>query len=230
MTALKDRLVLPLTPYRDRIGGCADRQSVSYVESTWRRWLDLANVDGDVVDRVFASLGPDRVLRQQIRKIASNTATSDDRLVLLIAVLVWGRGKRNARMRDPIRRTLAHTNCGEVLAKTADLAQAGRVAEAYEAWTLPGLQAAFFTKWLWAATASTPDRCCLVLDSLVWRSLGAFGWNSLEATGGNRSRAMRYAAYVEDVHLCAAQLDVRPDDVECALFRMKGNPEELQVL
>jgi hypothetical protein len=194
MTALLDRLVEPLVPHRDRIAGCADRQSVPFIESTWRRWLDLGNIDTDVVERVLASVGPERVPREQVRVMASHTATADDCLALLIAALVWGRGKRNARMRDPIVRTLTHPNCGEVLAETADLAQAGRVAQAYKAWTLPGLQAAFFTKWLWAATASTPDRCCLVLDSLVWRTLRTFGWNSLEAAGGSRSRAMRYAA------------------------------------
>ncbi|MCW2551815.1 MAG: hypothetical protein JWR78_1596 [Mycobacterium sp.] len=162
--------------------------------------------------------------------MAANTATPEDRLALLIAVLVWGRGKRNARMRDPILKTLTHEHRDEVLANTAELAQAGRVAEAYKAWKIPGLQAAFFTKWLWAATASTPDQCCLVLDSLVWRSLGAFSWNSREAAGGDRSWAARYAAYVEDVHLCAAQLNVRAEDVECALFRMKGNLATLQAL
>jgi hypothetical protein len=230
MTALKDRLVEPLAPHRDRIAGCADRQSVPFVESTWRRWLDLGNIDADVVEHVFASVGPNLVPREQVRVMGSSTATPDDRLALLIAVLVWGRGKSNARMRDPILRTLMHDRRDEVLATTAELAQAGRVAEAYKAWKLPGLQAAFFTKWLWAATASTPEQCCLVLDLLVWKSLGTFGWNSLEAAGGNRSRAARYAAYVEDVHLCAGQLDVRPEDVECALFRAKGDPDTLQAL
>jgi hypothetical protein len=64
----------------------------------------------------------------------------------------------------------------------------------------------------------------------VWRSLGAFGWNSVEAAGGNRSRAVRYAAYVEDVRLCAAEFALRPEDVECALFRMKGDPDALRAL
>ncbi|WP_241473607.1 hypothetical protein [Mycolicibacterium neoaurum] len=230
MTALNVRLVEPLAPHRARIAGCADRQSVPFIESTWRRWLHVGNIDRDVVEHLFTSIGPGLIAREQLRKMALQTATTDDRLALLVAVLVWGRGKSNARMRDAILKTLTHDGRDEVLANTAELAQAGRVAEAYQAWQLPGLQAAFFTKWLWAATASAPDSCCLVLDLLVWKSLRTFGWNSREAAGGNRSRALRYAAYVEDVHVCATQLDVRAEDIECALFRMKGNPERLETL
>ena len=227
MTAIKNRLIDPLSDHRDRIAGCADRQSVPFVESTWRTWLGLAEIDDDVADRVFNGVDPGSVLREHVRWLSSVASTPEDRLVLLITVLIWGRGKRNGRMRDPIIKTLTHSDRDAVLAQTADLAKAGRAAEAYKAWGLPGLQAAFFTKWLWAATASTPERCCLILDSLVWSSLGTFGWNSIEAAGGSRRRATRYAAYVEDIHLCAAELEVRPEDVECALFRMKGDPDLL---
>ena len=46
------RLVEPLAPHRDRIAGCADRQSVPFVESTWRRWLRIANIESGVVARI----------------------------------------------------------------------------------------------------------------------------------------------------------------------------------
>jgi hypothetical protein len=171
-----------LAPHVQKIAGSADRQSVRYVPPTWQSWLKLAGVSPTVADRVFSATSSDTVSRPQIRILAQDASSADGRLALFVAVLVWGRGTANGRMRDAIVRSLTHADRDEVLEKTARLAQSGAAADAYNAWSLPGLQAAFFTKWLWAATSLKPHTCCLVLDSRVWKSLGA-GLGQPESNG-----------------------------------------------
>jgi hypothetical protein len=185
----------------------------------------MTDLHGDVVDRIFGSIGPETVSRQQIRDLALDTDSSEGRLALLIGVLIWGRGTANGRMRKPILRAVTHANRDEVLKRTSQLAQGGSISDAYNAWTLPGLQAAFFTKWLWAATSLRPHTCCLVQDKRVWNSLGALGWDSLKAAGGDRDWGNRYAAYVKAVHDCADELGqgVTAEDIEYTLFRINGD-------
>ncbi len=232
MTTLAARLIVPLARYAAAIAGSADKQSVKFVESTWRSWLSRAHVEPAVTDRVFRAIGTDAVTRPQIRRLAEDAETADLRLALLIAALVWGRGKKNGRMRDSIIKTLTHDDRDRVLERTAELAQDDNIPAAYRAWTLPGLRQPFFTKWLWAATSLAPEKCCLVLDRRVRRSLEALRWSSLEAAGNRRNWDVRYAAYVEDMHICADKLGegVTAEDVEYILFRMNGDPGRLDEL
>lgn len=143
------------------------------------------NLETSVVDRVFGVVGAETVSRQQIRDLSRDADSPDGRGALLIGVLVWGRGTANGRMREPILRAVTHADRDKVLKHTAELARGGTIADAYNAWTLPGLRAAVFTR-LWAATSLKPAPCCLVQDKRVWNSLRAFGWDSLEASGGQR--------------------------------------------
>jgi len=228
MSGMAAHLCEPLMAHADKIAGSADRQSVRYVPSTWRSWLALAGVDQGLTDRLFGAIGPDTVSRNQIRALAEGADSPDGRVLLLIAVLIWGRGTANGRMRDAIVRALTHPNRDQVLEQTAELAQRGAVAEAYAAWTLPGLRAPFFTKWLWAASSLTPEACCLIQDKRVWNSLRALGWDSLQASGRS-DWPSRYAAYVTDVHECARRLGqgVSAEDVEYTLFRGNGNLDSL---
>lgn len=228
MPGMASRLCEALAPHAEKIAGSADRQSVRYVPSTWRSWLALANVDPNVTDRVFSAIGPATVSRPQIRTLGQDSDSSGGRLALIIAVLVWGRGTANGRMRDAIVRALHHQDRDQVLKRTAELAQRGAVAGAYEAWTLPGLRAPFFTKWLWAASALTPQSCCLIQDKRVWNSLWALGWDSLQASG-RRDWPSRYAAYVVDVHECAREIakGVSGEDIEYTLFRINGRLDDV---
>lgn len=228
MSGMAARLCEPLAPLAEKIAGSADRQSVRYVPSTWRSWLALADLSPDVTDRVFSTIGLNTVSRTQIRDLARDATSTDGRIALLIAVLVWGRGTANGRMRDAIVRALTHPHRDQVLERTAQQAQAGAVADAYAAWTLPGLQAPFFTKWLWAASSLRPQTCCLIQDKRVWNSLGALGWDSLEASG-MKDWPSRYAAYVADVHDCADRMGkgVSAEDIEYTLFRINGDLDKL---
>jgi hypothetical protein len=198
------------------------------VPSTWRSWLSSADVSPEVSDGVFSAIGPETISRSHIRALAQDADSADGRLALLIAVLIWGRGTANGRMREPIVRALTHQDRDQVLERTAELAQRGAVADAYAAWTLPGLRAPFFTKWLWAASSLKPDSCSLIQDKRVWNSLRALGWDSLQASG-RRDWPSRYAAYVADVHECARQIGngVSAEDIEYTLFRANGNLDEL---
>jgi hypothetical protein len=202
-----------------------DSKSVHFVEATWRDWLGRAQVDPDVVEAVFAGIGDGVVTRPELRKLALHADDSKDQLVLLIATLIWGRGKRNGRMRDPIIRVINGQSRDEVLQSTANLARQGKAADAYKEWKLAGLGPAFFTKWLWAASSMNTN-ACLVLDSRVWASLGALGWNSLEAAG-RRDWPSRYAAYVAACNQCAGSVGVRGEDIEYVLFRQKGKLAEV---
>jgi hypothetical protein len=213
-----------LAPYVDRFAGVANKQRVDFVESTWRRWLHHDGIPHDAVDIAFSAIGEATVSRPELRDLSQRADTNDERLGLLIATLVWGRGKRNARMRDPILRTLTHPDRDRVLGRTADLARDGAVADAYEQWTLPGLGPAFFSKWLWAISSPVPEKCSLVLDARVWATLRTIGWDSRSAAGSTKW-PLRYAAYVKACHGCAAALGpkVSAEDVEYALFRAAGD-------
>ena len=102
MTEMAARVCAPLAPHAGKIAGSADRQSVRYVASTWRSWLDRADVGAAVTDPVFSAIGPETTSRPQIRALAKDADSPDGRLALLIAVLISGRGTANGRMRDAI--------------------------------------------------------------------------------------------------------------------------------
>ncbi len=156
----------------------------------------------------------------------------EGRLRLLVAVLVWGMGKRNARMKPGIIKLLNDGCRDELLEVTAAEAGAGRPAAAYRAWSLPGLGPPFFTKWLWAC-GSRAERGtrCMIRDRNVVRSLRALGWDDREAAG-TRGRPERYEAYCAALHSWAAQLSERAptsaEDLEFVLFSAAGDFSRFQ--
>src|SRR5690349_2946423 len=87
VTSLASLLYEPLSPHVEKIAGSAERQSVQYVESTWRAWLERAAVDPALADAVFKAIGPNAVSRQQLRDVAIEADSANGRLALLIAVL-----------------------------------------------------------------------------------------------------------------------------------------------
>jgi hypothetical protein len=222
-----------LAPHVDDIAGGASRHgSVSFISETWRRWFEGTDVT-ETVDAVLALLGGDAIDRSQIAALAQRADHPEGRARLLLATLMWGRGKSNGRMRSHIVKTVTHPDRDDVLAATQNLAVAGDLAAAYRSWTLPGLNEPFFTKWLWASTLTLPDdEQGLILDGRVWETLGALGWNSLVAAGGTTRRALRYVAYVESARRWAEELStntqvVTPQDVEWAMFAANGDLERL---
>lgn len=176
---------------------------------------------------------PDQLIsREDLAGLAreDDTPAADRRL--FIATLIWGRGKSNGRMLPGLMSALRSERCAETLCATSELVEAADLVGAYRRWDLPGLQEAFFTKWFWAVAGRRDvELRALVLDGRVWRSLGAVGWNSIDAAGSRR-RADRYLAYVEDVHWWADDVSstarrVSAEDVEYMLFRANGALELL---
>ncbi len=218
-----------------------DRQRISFSTSSWDTCLSRAGRK-DLARTLSALPGivsKERISRRDIIVLARTTTTKRDREALLIAALVWGKGPKNNRMFPAFVRLLTDPRLDAALEGSAQHAAAGRPAAAYRSWRrsgVRGLGEAFFTKWLWAASHTGPNRFsperprCLVLDSRVWNSLGADAhrWSSVVAAGTNR-RADRYEAYTRACARWAKELDVSAENVEWALFRANGKIEEKSV-
>jgi hypothetical protein len=211
-----------------------DRQWIGFSRSSWDIYLaragrkDLAKT----LSHLSGAVSQERISRRDIIDLAHKTATKRDREALLIAALVWGKGPKNNRMFPAFVRLLTDPQLDAALEGSAQHAAAGRPAAAYRSWResgVRGLGEAFFTKWLWAASHTGPNRFspekprCLVLDARVWNSLGADAhrWSSVVAAGTNR-RADRYEAYTRACAHWANELGVSAENVEWALFHANG--------
>lgn len=189
-----------------------------------------AALDREEVDSLLARFPDELISRRDLCRLARYDDTPAANRRLFIATLIWGRGKSNGRMLPGLMSALRSERCDETLRATSELVEVANLVGAYRRWNLPGLRDAFFTKWFWAAAGRRDvELRALVLDGRVWRSLGAIGWDSIDASGSRR-RAHRYLAYVECVHRWAEDLSstsrqVSAEDVEYVLFRANGDPE-----
>jgi hypothetical protein len=230
-----ERVIALLRPYRDALAGAASGQRpIPFVRKTWRPALKRSGLGADEVDAVLWALPSESIGRSDLRRIAGSAQDAQADLNLFVAAMVWGRGKRNARMLPQIVEVIDDSRRVAVLAETARFATDGDVERAYRAWTLRGLGPPFFTRWLWAASLRG-DPCTrpLVLDRRVRRSLKeALGWSTKQAAGTD-ARAARYRAYCEAVArwanaLSDARATVSPEDVECALAKADGRLRTLE--
>jgi hypothetical protein len=225
---------LLLLEHAERISGGAERHCpIKFHPDTWRRWVRGTSVE-DATEKVLADLPPGEVCRADLRNFACDADSPTGRLELFIATLIWGRGPRNARMRPHILKALTHQDRDGVLAATQGRVLSDKLAEAYEAWKLPGLRAPFFTKWLWASSLTRPpDERALILDSRVFATLnGPLGWSSVVAAGSSR-RSLRYRAYVDAARSWARHLTendhlTTAEDIEWALFTANGDLTRLE--
>lgn len=224
-----------LRPYAGVISGGATRHAaVELVPDTWRSWT-AGTPAASAVETILEDHANGSIDRAALARLAKSAHDPESRLQLLVATLVWGRGKSNGRMRPHMMKTLTHDRRDEVLSRTQELALDGSLSSAYTAWDLPGLGPAFFTKWLWSSTLTRPAaKRGLILDSRVWATLnGPLTWSSIVATSGNRRRAARYAAFVDSARRWAAELStsdraVTPEDIEWALFAANGDLHRLR--
>jgi hypothetical protein len=230
-----ERVIALLRPYRDALAGAASGQEpIPFVRKTWRRALKGSGLGANEVDAVLCALPSESIGRNDLRRIAGSAHDTQADLNLFVAAMVWGRGKRNARVVPQVVEAIDDSRRVTVLAETARLATAGDVERAYRAWTLRGLGPPFFTRWLWTASLrGDPGTRPLVLDRQVRRSLKeALGWSTKQAAG-TKARAARYRAYCEAVArwahaLSDARTTVSPEDVECALARADGRLRTLE--
>lgn len=220
----------------DVLVGAADRQApVTFVAETWRRWLTAppagsgAALAHATVDDLLRRLPHEHLDRSDIRRLALEQPRPGGNRLLFIASMMWGRGKSNGRMLPHMMNAIRSPQFEDTLAATSQLIIDGEPEAAYRAWNLPGVREPFFTKWFWAAghAAEALRGRPLVLDTRVWNTLSALGWNSIQAAG-SRKRAKRYMAYLLTVQAWSDELSqpraaVRPEDIEFALFAANGN-------
>lgn len=158
------------------------QQPVEFRPPTWQPWLSRFPAARDALDALGADRASAEISRSQLREMAAGSEARDEdaQLRLFTAVMIWGSGTSNGRGPRNLAKALDH-GPGAVLRASAELVDAGELAEAYRRFRLPGVGPAFATKWLWAVGTrrTTPPRP-LILDSLVWKSLGALGWDSIE--------------------------------------------------
>jgi hypothetical protein len=153
----------------------------------------------------------------------------EDARRLLWATLAWGTGKKHrlnrARLRAVIR---GEEELSETLRQAADVSRTSAAA-AFQLMRPNGnlvkyLGPPFFTKFLYFAGGASPSHPCLILDSLVAKTLRQdCGWSGL--TGRYVWSVDEYAAYCALLTRWAQELSaggsdgvVRPDQVEYALF------------
>lgn len=216
--AANERLCRDLQHWAHRIKAVS-QHPVKFRATTWQPHLAEAGSAG-ILDELGGVQGT--IDRKQLRALARRATTSDDRRRLFVATMIWGSGTTNGRGPRYTKMALQSGTVDDVLAETAALAGAGRLAAAYRAFRLPGVGPSFFTKWFWAVTSNRRGRRALILDNRVWNSLGTLGWNSIDAAG-TRRRGERYEAYVDAMHECARRLSTDAESIEIFLFQANGN-------
>lgn len=199
--------------------------------ANWRKYLtNRPKAVREIVDYFSSEIG-----RSDLRILAQDQDSAVGRERLFVATLMWGRGKKNARMLPGIRDCLTNPALKHTLRVSRDLIGEGLPGDAYVAWekaSLPGLGEAFFTKWFFASGLSVEDGRLLkplVLDSRVWKSLESLGWSSQRASGFRyRSHpSAGYCAYLRAARDWAVSLStehhpVSAEGIEMFLFGHNG--------
>lgn len=215
---------------RDTPSSTVTGQSVLVNPRWWTERLDAT----PFVDELFEA--PDeRLTRVQLFQLGAEAGESArDARRLLWATLAWGTGRRHRHNRARLSAVeKGGDELSEVLRAAAVTSRinpttAYRQLQPYRN-AVAHLGPPFFTKFLYFAGGGSDTHPCLILDSMVARSLRRdCGWTSL--TGLYTWPATEYAAYCELASRWAAELSadagvaVRPDQIEYVLFR-SGRPE-----
>jgi hypothetical protein len=194
-----------------------------------RAWWEKRLGDTPFADEVFESPG-ERLTREQLFALGERAGQSpQDARRLLWATLAWGTGRRHRN--NGARVTAVNRDgdaLGELLSRAAEVGRADAAA-AYRLLrpqrnVVSFLGPPFFTKFLYFAGGGSAGHPCLILDSLVAKTLRReCGWTEL--TGWYSWSASEYAAYCQLLACWAKELSedgsegVRPDQLEYALFR-----------
>lgn len=191
--------------------------------STWAAYPPIAEVAGPSRDSIHRS-----ELGEVAAEIWSRRSGPDPASIkhLFALTMMWGSGTTNGRGPRNAARALSGGSVADVLTEARLLLLQADISSAYDLHgRLPGVGPAFFTKLLWVlgkTTDTTPEP--LILDSFVWKSLGALDWDSRQAAGGSRRWRDRYLAYLR---ACAAWAgsEYSAEDVEYTLFERARQSE-----
>ena len=194
-----------------------------------RAWWEKRLSDTPFADELFDA--PDEQLsRAQLFALGERAGESpQDARRLLWATLAWGTGLRHRNNRARVNAVVkGGDELSGVLRRAAEVGRTDPSA-AYQLLrpnrnAIRYLGPPFFTKYLYFAGGGRAAHPCLILDSLVAKSLrGECGWTEL--TGWYSWPASQYAAYSELLSCWAKELDadgsaepVRLDQFEYVLF------------
>jgi 8-oxoguanine DNA glycosylase-like protein len=201
-------------------------QAVDVPPRWWREKLGARGLADELFDAPDDQL--DRAYLFGLGKQAADSPGDARRL--LWATLAWGTGRRHRNNRSRIRAVTESLDASsETLRRAAELGRtdpegAYRVLRPH-ANAVRFLGPPFFTKFLYFAGGGSPTHRCLILDSMVARSLRRHcGWASL--TGRYAWSSGDYVAYCDLLACWSAQLSdstagelVTPDRIEYVLFR-----------
>jgi hypothetical protein len=192
-------------------------QVTRFRPSSWERALAFVPEacvllrDAVLTDEVEGS-ELDRTVRRSVLEAHLTTLDPGDRAAVLASftlVVAWGAGTTNTRslrytpqaLVDPHRASLQ-------LAGAVERLRADDLVGAYDGFRLPGIGQSFATRWFaLAGRAEGRDWQPLILDARVRAALGLLGLPLYVVSGGRRSRAGGYEAYVEMLHEWAAHLE-----------------------
>jgi hypothetical protein len=200
-----------------RIESAASHEPVRINPETWMKYESVAR----------CGRPPSRLSREYLVDARRELDVSSDEAVnrLFVLTMMWGSGTSNGRGPRNTQAALEAPDAVDVLRQSVEFVAAGDLARAYDLHrNLRQVGPSFHTKWLWVlgATAEVRPRP-LVMDKLVWNALGALGWDSRLAAGGNRRWSARYLAYREACEQWAADARCDPEDIEYSLFKWGRN-------
>jgi hypothetical protein len=202
-----------------------DGQGVPVARDWWQARLDGTPFAGELFDSLDG-----RLTRTELFGLGERAGESPENARrLLWAALAWGTGRRH---RNNGARITAMESGGDELSEVLRrAAETGRTdpSAAYGLFrpdrnAVSYLGPPFFTKFLYFAGGGSAAHPCLILDSLVAKTLRQeSGWTEL--TGWYRWSAGQYVDYCELLTRWARELSedgsgevVRPDQLEYALF------------
>jgi hypothetical protein len=201
-------------------------QAVDVPPQWWKERLEGRGLADELFDAP-----DDQITRAQLFELGKQaTESAANARRLLWATLAWGTGRRHRNNRARIKAVAESLDArSETLRKAAELGrtdpeQAYRELRPYSN-AVPYLGPPFFTKFLYFAGGGSSSHRCLILDSMVAKSLRRHcGWTSL--TGFYAWSSDDYLAYCDLLACWSAQLSestpgefVTPDRIEYALFR-----------
>ncbi|HEY0696460.1 MAG TPA: hypothetical protein VGD43_01465 [Micromonospora sp.] len=200
-------------------------RAVEFLPPTWTRALSDWPAEAEVLvdDRWSEPAdGPGRRLvgREDLHRLLDATDL-DDALATrraFVLMMAWAGGTAPSGYRFTPR-ALTAWDAAPALARAALLCRRGDLARAYRTFKLPGVGRAFFTRWF-AVAGRAPGRSWqpLILDDKIFRSLNTTLKVSTLDWVSTRDRAMRYAGYVDRLHLWSDQL--RDTGVDCPADRI----------
>ncbi|TQN42120.1 hypothetical protein FHU33_1514 [Blastococcus colisei] len=200
-------------------------QPVTVNRSWWEERLDGT----PFADELFDS-PEERLTRTLLFELGERAGKSpEDARRLLWATLAWGTGRRHRNNRARVTAVVkGGDELSEVLRRAAEVGRADpsaayRLLRPYRN-AVSHLGPPFFTKFLYFAGGGSAAHPCLILDSLVAKTLRRqCGWTEL--TGWYSWPANQYVDYCELLARWAKELSddvtgdaVRPDQLEYALF------------